>query len=260
MPFTLAHAAAAIPFRRTRLIPSALVVGCLSPDFEYFLRLAPKGGFGHTLAGLFAFDLPASLLILWLFYAYAREPILTWLPTVVRRRIAYSSALFPVRNVRQIVLVLVSIVIGGATHILWDSFTHPFFWPYRHWHFLSHMIQLPFIGPVRWYKILQHLSTAVGLMALLLWLFHWYRTTVPCNMVGRKDAEENGHPLLAFMCLAAVFAGLLRGFFGVGIPTNMHGCEALLADSATAAITVLWLEIVAYGIVRKKNRGRLTGA
>ena len=39
MPFTLSHAAAALPFRRTRLIKSALVIGCFAPDFEYFIPL-----------------------------------------------------------------------------------------------------------------------------------------------------------------------------------------------------------------------------
>src|SRR6185437_3635129 len=120
MPFTPAHAAAVIPFQRTRLIPSALVIGCFSPDFEYFLRLAPKGGFGHTLAGLFLFDLPVSLLVLWLFHAYAKEPILTWLPAGVHRRLPSSTALSSMRNACGIALISISILIGAATHLLWD--------------------------------------------------------------------------------------------------------------------------------------------
>jgi hypothetical protein len=42
MPFTLSHAAAALLFRRTRLVLSAVVVGCCAPDFVYFLE------FGRT--------------------------------------------------------------------------------------------------------------------------------------------------------------------------------------------------------------------
>jgi hypothetical protein len=67
MPFTLSHPAAAIPFLRTRLVPSALVIGCMVPDFEYFLRFAPEGGFGHSLPGVFVFDLPVAFIALWLF-------------------------------------------------------------------------------------------------------------------------------------------------------------------------------------------------
>ena len=85
MPFTLAHAAAALPFRRTRLILSAVVVGTFAPDFEYFLRLVPGGHFGHTLPGVFVLDLPLSLVVLWLFHTYMREPIMTLLPEPIQR-------------------------------------------------------------------------------------------------------------------------------------------------------------------------------
>src|SRR5579875_1686228 len=67
VPFTPAHTVAALPFRRSRRLDmAALVVGCLSPDFEYFLRGEARGSFGHTLTGLIVLDLPLSLLVLWL--------------------------------------------------------------------------------------------------------------------------------------------------------------------------------------------------
>ena len=88
MPFTLSHAAAALPFRRTRLIMSAVVVGCLAPDFEYFIPFAHHGGYGHTLAGAFEFDLPLGLAVLWLFHRYAKEPLAACLPEGARERIA----------------------------------------------------------------------------------------------------------------------------------------------------------------------------
>ena len=39
MPLTIAHPAAVLPFRHSRLPISALVIGSLAPDFEYFLHL-----------------------------------------------------------------------------------------------------------------------------------------------------------------------------------------------------------------------------
>jgi hypothetical protein len=45
MPFTFAHPAAVLPLRRfcpDRLVWSALVIGTVSPDLEYFVRLAPS--------------------------------------------------------------------------------------------------------------------------------------------------------------------------------------------------------------------------
>jgi hypothetical protein len=37
VPFTLAHGAAALPFRRFHLVFSALLVGTFAPDFEYLV-------------------------------------------------------------------------------------------------------------------------------------------------------------------------------------------------------------------------------
>ena len=86
MPFTLSHAAAALPFRKTRLEMSALVTGCFAPDFSYFMFVIPHGLIGHTLSGTFVFDLPLSLIVLWLFHAYMKQPLSMLLPTGIRRR------------------------------------------------------------------------------------------------------------------------------------------------------------------------------
>lgn len=260
MPFTPAHAAAAIPFRRTRLIPSALAVGCFSPDFEYFLRLGPKGGFGHTLTGLFVFDLPVSLLILWLFHAYATDPILAWLPAGVCQRLPSSTALSSMRNVRGIALISVSILIGGATHLLWDSFTHPGYWPYRHWHLLSRTAELPIAGQVQYFKVLQHLSTLAGLAVLLIWFRHWYKHTAPIRSLRTEQPGKDESAVFAVLCLVAVVAAFLRGLIGVSMPIDPHECEVLLADAVTTAITVFWVEIVVYGVFRVQKRSRLKSA
>jgi hypothetical protein len=154
MPFTFAHAGAAIPFRRTKLIASAVVVGCFAPDFEYFIKLAPKGGFGHTVLGLFVFDLPLGLAVYWVFHRYGKEPLSAWLPKGVRQRVKVGPSIAELRGVGQFALVSLSILVGATTHIFWDSFTHPGFWPYQHWHFLSGTVRLPLEGSVQNYKLL----------------------------------------------------------------------------------------------------------
>ncbi|NMD47764.1 MAG: DUF4184 family protein, partial [Propionibacterium sp.] len=45
MPFTFFHPAAVVPLLRVRvLVPAALVIGAMSPDFEYFPRGARTPG------------------------------------------------------------------------------------------------------------------------------------------------------------------------------------------------------------------------
>jgi hypothetical protein len=262
MPFTLAHPAAAIPFLRTRLVPSALVIGCMVPDFEYFLRFAPEGGFGHTLPGVFVFDLPVAFIALWLFHAYAKEPLYTWLPESVRRRIRLGPAALPVRNIAQFTLVLLSILIGVATHILWDSFTHRGFWPYRHWQFLHRTVLLPVLGMTEYLRVLQHASTLFGFVVLLLWFRHWYRRTAPLQ--GETAPYPRQHPRTALyvICIVALLAAVLSGFVITALKSPYYHTDSkfLFECGVITAINVFWLGVVLYGVLRANARSKLQDA
>ena len=125
MPFTLAHGAAALPFRRSRLIPSALLIGTFAPDFEYFLRFSAHDRFGHTLFGSFVLTLPLALVVLWLFHNFAKVPVIRLLPNQLQMRLANHLGKFRFGGWRRFALIVASVLVGIATHLLWDSFTHP---------------------------------------------------------------------------------------------------------------------------------------
>ena len=115
MPFTLSHAAAALPFRRTRLVMSAVVVGCFAPDFEYFSPLGHHGSFGHTLTGMFVLDLPLGLAVLWLFHRYVREPLTACLPEGARERLDRTPDTFAMNSFSRFAMIAFSILVGIAT-------------------------------------------------------------------------------------------------------------------------------------------------
>src|SRR5277367_2533888 len=121
MPFTPAHVAAVLPFRRSRLIWSALVVGAMAPDFEYFLRMSPQDRYGHTLTGLFLFTLPLALLTLWLFHAYVKAPFIEVMPSGLERRLAPGASKFRFGGAAQFALIIASLLVGIGTHLIWDS-------------------------------------------------------------------------------------------------------------------------------------------
>src|ERR1700690_4154573 len=146
MPFTPAHIAAVLPFRRSRLIWSALVVGAIAPDLEYFLRMSPQDRYGHTLAGLFLFTLPMGLLILWLFHAYVKAPFIELMPKGLEQRLADCAGKFRFGGAPRFALVVASMLVGIGTHLIWDSFTHGSAWTTRHLHILSRPVALPHIG------------------------------------------------------------------------------------------------------------------
>lgn len=74
VPFTFSHAAAAIPIikhqaksGRRIFDVTALILGNMAPDFEFYVRLRPlkltmEIPFGHTLAAFPIFNLPLCIL------------------------------------------------------------------------------------------------------------------------------------------------------------------------------------------------------
>jgi len=250
VPFTLAHAAAALPFRRTNLILSAVVVGTFAPDFEYFVRLAPGGNLGHTLPGALFLDLPLSLVVLWLFQAFMKEPMVALLPDPIQRRILLAPRTFRFWGPERLALIICSVLIGVGTHILWDSFTHSSFWLYHHWTVLSQTVRLPMLGTVQYYKLFQHGSTVVGSAFLLIWLLHWHRTTTPSQRPPvRQFSLALKRVLLAFPTFIAFIGAMIRAFVGVGTPNSPRMVEVFLGEAIITAVTLIWLQLLAYGII-----------
>jgi hypothetical protein len=84
MPFTFSHPAIILPFLKSRkknlFSATGLIVGSIIPDFEYFLTLSVERRFGHTINGIFYFDLPCALFICFIFHGLIKKPLLNNLP------------------------------------------------------------------------------------------------------------------------------------------------------------------------------------
>jgi len=129
MPFTLAHPAAVLPLRRfcpRWLSFPALVFGAMAPDSGYLLG-SWGGRLSHSLLGTVAFCLPVGVLMLVVFYGL-RGAAVRLLPADDQR------VLLPLcqRPAGPAATALVSLLLGIATHLLWDAFTHNEGWAVRH--------------------------------------------------------------------------------------------------------------------------------
>lgn len=254
VPFTLSHTAAALPFRRSPLIKSALVIGCMAPDFEYFIPFTSENtSFGHSLPGMFALDLPLALLVLWLYHRYAKEPLAACLPEAARERLHLGPRAIPATSISGFLLVVLSILVGVATHILWDSFTHPGYWLYHHWHFLSETAVVPLFGPRRWCDIFQYFSSAAGLLIVILWFVHWYRNTAPVHSDVDRRILAHDRIIVGSAFAIAVIVALVRAAAS-GLPNGVHGGQRFMTDGAVTGITVFWIEVVIYGLIRNFTR------
>jgi hypothetical protein len=226
MPFTISHAAAALPVHalsKARLPLAALMVGSMAPDFAYFLPWDFVRVETHGLIGLFAFCLPVGLPA-WLFYVLLLErPTLAFLPESWRTRVHPSGPLNP----RALLMGCVAIVIGAITHLVWDAFTHastpvvnalP--------GFRSALLEVDGVY-VPLYFALQVVSSVIGLVALLVWASRIRRRVrLPHEaQVARMMPAVTGFERV----LALMFAGAMSvagGFF------NVARTEGLSGDSA----------------------------
>ena len=250
MPFTLAHGAAALPFRRFRLVPSALVIGTFAPDFEYFLRLGAYGRFGHTVIGAFVFTLPIALLVLWLFHAFVKMPVARLLPAGLQQRLSNQLQKFRFGGTGRFVLIVASLLAGISTHLLWDSFTHRGSWVYDRWPFLRETIAVPGLGLMPYYRILQHGSTLIGMAVLAIWFAWWYRTTAPASHVPeRPRSTARFWTVLGTIALIATAAGVVRVLAGNEIPLRLPDMKRFVGDFICTAIAFVWWQLVAYGMV-----------
>lgn len=130
MPFTFSHPALIIPLLRRRrqhpwLSATGLITGSIAPDFEKFFRLHLASGHSHTAASIFYFSCPVSLALAFIFHQLVRRPLLRHLPAPLHRRLAWLLPFDWIAYFRQYYGgVLLSIIVGAALHLFWDSFTH----------------------------------------------------------------------------------------------------------------------------------------
>ena len=231
-------------------MPSALVIGTFAPDFEYFLRLAPDRGFGHTLPGTFALTLPAALLVLWIFHSLVKWPATMLMPDPIRNRLVSHLGDFRFGGAGRFLLILASLLLGIATHLLWDSFTHANTWFYAHWPLLRAFVHLPILGPIPYYKIFQHCSTVVGTGVVAAWLVLWYRNSEPSPRVSDESLSPRQRlAVVATMVLVATVGTIIRIVVGTSSPVSF---KKMIGETIVTAIALVWWQLVVYAFIQRR--------
>lgn len=240
MPFTLCHPALVLPLNRhaNRLtVLSALVIGSMAPDFVYFLPVGAEGGFTHSLPGILGYCLPAGALAYLVYHTLLREAFIAWAPLAIARRMEPQAPWIPA-DLRGLCLVLMSIMLGAASHIAWDAFTHVNTAVVRYFDVLRAPVPLgPYAVPL--FSILQHVSSLVGAAVIAAFCAHWFFRTAPrLPPEHRLSAAQRLWVVLAVGAAAAGggAAGLL-----LGTPKSVeHGLFNLVVTGmAAAALAIL---------------------
>lgn len=177
MPYPFAHPAAVlplVPLLGRFAVPSALAIGSVAPDLWHLVPFADRAD-SHSAAALLWFCLPAGLLAYALFHLVLKQPLiaLAW-----PRLGAFACEGLPKARWQA---VIVSLLVGALTHIVWDGLTH-----------------------VEGHRWLQHASTVAGSVILGAWSWHKVRRVPP--VPHRRSAFHRGCVALAIGGVMAIFA------------------------------------------------------
>ena len=221
MPFTFSHPAIVLPLTflpRQWFSLTGLVIGSLTPDFEYFLRMRIQSNYSHSISGLFWFDLPLGILLAFIFHNIVRDILFDNLPTILKSRVM-KFKMFDWNNYfkRNWLVVTISVLIGAGSHIFWDSFTHDQGYFVQTIPVLTNTVdffgrQLPTL------KILQHSSTLLGGLVIA---FALYKLTPNKNIIGQLNIKYWGimTTLTLIIIAARLFSGLHYKLYGHVIVT-----------------------------------------
>ncbi|MFI1735097.1 DUF4184 family protein [Streptomyces acidicola] len=228
MPFTLSHPAAVLPLLRRPFAPTALVCGAMAPDAPYFLAAAHipvsaqswyepflNATVSHTLSGI-AVSGPSALALLTLYWL-VRRPAAALLPA---RLSAASTAVHGSKDLRRVSWALLSALIGILTHLVWDSFTHTDGFIVTHLGVLRSHIT----GDLTVARLVQHISTAGGLIAIAVHLWRRLRRTPVGNTGQVRLSRAARWSVVAALTVASL----------TGAMANTHSLEYYRGGPATA--------------------------
>ncbi|MGV3540182.1 MAG: DUF4184 family protein [Rufibacter sp.] len=173
MPFTFSHPAAIFAFlklpQKWRSM-TGLIIGSMAPDFEKFLRMSEHDPYSHTWKSLFYFNLPLGLLLAFIFHGLVRDALIQNLPRFLRLRFTrYVGFNWVAYFKRNYAVVLLSILVGAASHLAWDSFTHDYGLGVRLFPVLKQEV---LSGPfsMKLYALLQKITSVAGGLAMVLFI------------------------------------------------------------------------------------------
>jgi hypothetical protein len=180
MPFTFSHPAIVLPFSRIKsnyISVSSLVVGSVTPDFEYFLTMKLTGRFSHTVTGAFVFDLPVALALVFIFHLIVKGPLINSLPAYFYSRlITLRDFDFLTHFKRYFPGYIICLLIGIFSHLVWDSFTHSNEHMVQLFPVLARLLEVSFLPSWPLFRYFQHISTLIG--AVVVGYFFHYQ---PCH-------------------------------------------------------------------------------
>ncbi|MDG5815326.1 DUF4184 family protein [Chitinispirillales bacterium ANBcel5] len=241
MPLTTAHPVVAVPFQKLGLSLSALIVGSVIPDFEFFLRLTTGRLIAHTIPGILLFCLPVGFLVLLIFHKFLKYPLITLLPHSHQNKLLPLAGNYTFFSIRRLSNIFLSLTIGALSHIVLDALTHSDGFFVELFPVLSATLFEFDGGALRVYFLLQYLISAIGMLLLVYWYYSWYKTAPEGKLERNKKFPSGSKGVVAvFMCAMTLVGGVVYGYVTI-IPAEGVQMVKLFVSNATIAATSSFL-------------------
>jgi hypothetical protein len=249
MPLTISHPAASVPLARLGLVFSALVIGSMTPDFPHFIPLLSNSKFSHSMVGLLAYCVPLGLISLGVFHFLIKYPALALLPFQHQQRLSGVAHNFSFGPLHRFLLIILSILLGALTHILWDSFTHPTGWMVKQFIVLKAPVISTGSQSVPTYQFLQHGSTLFGGMLLFYWYAKWYKSAklfpVRENLIISAPKKLI---ILVIMGIVAITTAVISGFISIpALQTSLYQ-RLLIGHIFIVGVSTFTLELMLFSV------------
>ena len=247
MPLTFSHPAIVLPFGslwKRYFSLTALVIGSMTPDFEYFLRLRVRSDVSHTLWGIFWFDLPLGIVLCFVFHLLIKKSLFPNLPRCLQIRFNdFIHFDFTSYFKKHYLIVIFSLILGAFSHLFWDAFTHhdgffvtqfPILKAQSNYGVIV-IFSLP-IFSFPFYKFLQHFSTLVGGIGIVYWIYKLPKHSKEMYPISMR------YWLTVLSCFVLLFT--IRLYF----MTYLH-----IGDFIVSGISLMMLSLILVGVFYKRR-------
>ena len=257
MPFTLAHAAAALPLRillRKAAVFPALVIGCFIPDVPYFLPAPLCDINAHQWPAIALFGIPCGWAMYIAWFGLLLEPIAALLPR-------QWAALLVAARPRTLFAGhagsgTLSLLAGAISHVAWDAFTHRRGLVVHAWPALARPALHVGDQALPPYFVLQHGSTVLGLLWLALHVRRRLREMPAAALVADATPPLRlQHKIAIATMLPAATAGLVVWTFASAHAPRLSAYSVVCCCISTGAALG-----VAYALAWHACRWRGTGS
>ena len=225
MPYPFAHPAAVLPLARPLgrfAVPSALAIGSIVPDLWYFVPFVSRAD-SHGGAAFLWFALPVGLLVYVVFHLVLKEPLIALLSPKL------GAFTLPGLPARPWYAVVVSLLVGALTHVVWDALTHS----------NTHD------EGVNW---IQHANTAAGTAILAIWVWTKLRR------VPAKEALVSPFArLCAFLLMAGAAAISALWSADIGVVNDLAAARQLLRTAGIGAVEGFGVALLVYCLLFQRK-------